>query len=206
MSELQPNDNVVIVSYDPRWPAVYEQEKARVLEALGRDVIDIEHIGSTAVPGLSAKPVIDILAGVAKLTPAPEYSRRLEPLGYQHVSHADDAIRIFFRKGMPRTHHLHIVEYNSWEYWRHILFRDYLRDHPGTAWEYERLKLNLAGRYAAERATYTECKSSFIRSVIGVAAEQSRSPSIRKARQGLGANKEQDAHQQAGSGAEEYTA
>ena len=157
---------VHIVEYSPNWPTLYEQEKKLIVGVLGHAITDIQHIGSTAVPGLGAKPIIDILVAAHKRGPVEEYSGRLRPIGYRHQSHEDDAKRLFFQKGTPRTHHLHIVEYDSWEYRRHILFRDCLRTHPETAQRYEKLKRELAIKFASDREDYTESKSEFIESVV----------------------------------------
>jgi GrpB-like predicted nucleotidyltransferase (UPF0157 family) len=163
------NDQVVIVAHDPRWPAAFELEKAVICAALAGMLTDVQHIGSTAIPGLHAKPVIDLLVAVPHFSPVPEYVRRLEPLGYQHGSHPNEAVRIFFRKGAPRTHHLHIVEDGTYEHRRLILFRDYLLRNPETAAAYEELKRDLAARYALDRPRYTESKTEFIESIIAIA-------------------------------------
>jgi len=177
MSEQKSNDDVVIVDYDPLWPAAYRFEATLIAHALADVYVEMHHVGSTSIPGLGAKPTIDILVVVAQFAPVEEYIRRLTPIGYQHVSHEDDAIRLFFRKGMAHSHHLHIVEHGAWEYRRHLLFRDYLRTHPETAQEYERLKRQLADQFGEERARYTASKADFIRSVIATAArEQSIEP------------------------------
>ena len=172
MADPNPSDAVLIVAPDPAWPEIYRLEAARISQALDVDFLDIQHIGSTAVPGLAAKPTIDILAAVRKLGPSEEYSCQLETLGYQFESQVDDAIRLFFRKGAPRTHHLHIVEFGSWEYRRHLLFRDHLRAYPDTARAYERLKRELAVTHAHDRATYTASKTDFIASVLELAARE----------------------------------
>ena len=172
MSERKSNDEVVIVEYDPRWPAAYRSEAALISQALAYSYVEMHHVGSTAVPGLSAKPTIDILVAVAQFARVQEYVRRLAPIGYQHVSHEEDAVRLFFRKGVAHSHHLHIVEYDGWEYRRHLLFRDHLRTHPETAQEYERLKQRLADQFSEARATYTASKANFVRSVIAAAARE----------------------------------
>ena len=172
MPETKSNDDVVIVEYDPRWPAAYQAEAALIAQTLGHNHIEMHHVGSTAVPGLSAKPTIDILVAVAHFAPVEEYDCRLAPIGYQHVSHENDAVRLFFRKGAAHSHHLHIVEHGSWEHCRHLLFRDYLRTHPETAQEYERLKRRLADQFGEDRATYTASKADFIFSVIAAAAQE----------------------------------
>jgi GrpB-like predicted nucleotidyltransferase (UPF0157 family) len=164
---------VVIVDYDPRWPAMYQEEKDRVLGAIGHLVVAIEHIGSTAVPGLGAKPIIDIMTAVPSLADAPACVEPLERIGYEYIPEyeADFPERRYFRKRPVRvdTHHLHMVEQDSGFWERHILFRDDLRVHPETAHEYERLKRELAAQFGSDRDGYTDAKTSFIESVVAQA-------------------------------------
>jgi GrpB-like predicted nucleotidyltransferase (UPF0157 family) len=160
---------VVIVDYDPQWPIRYQEEKGRILEAIGRVIVAIEHIGSTAVPGLGAKPIIDIMVAVSHLADAEECIEPLQGMGYEYAPKLEVSMpqRRYFDKGPPggRTHHLHMVELAS-EFWqRHLLFRDFLRDHPQVAREYDQLKRELAARYGSDRVGYTEAKTPFIRSV-----------------------------------------
>jgi GrpB-like predicted nucleotidyltransferase (UPF0157 family) len=169
------DDQVVVVDYDPAWPAAFERERAAVCCALTGHVVDLQHIGSTAIPGLRAKPVIDLLAAVERFDTIESYEQRLESLGYQHIVQPHEAVRIFFRKGMPRTHHLHLVELDSWEHRRLILFRNYLLAHPDTAEAYEELKRDLARRYADNRPMYTESKTEFIERIIAQADAEARS-------------------------------
>jgi GrpB-like predicted nucleotidyltransferase (UPF0157 family) len=166
MLDATQDDHVVVVNYDPTWPAAYERERAALCRALGAVITDIQHIGSTAIPGLQAKPVIDILAAVRRFEPVEVYAACLEPLGYRHMSHPNEAERIFFRKGAPRTHHLHIIEDGSWEHRRLILFRNYLLKHPQTTEAYEALKRDLAARFGNNRPLYTESKTTFILDTI----------------------------------------
>jgi len=126
----------VIVEYDPRWPALFEEERSRLLATTGTLLAVIEHVGSTAVPGLAANPIIDIMGGVRELSEVTRYVAALEGIGYEYVPQYEVSIpeRRYFRKPRtrqgPRTHHLHIVELTS-DFWRrHLLFRDYLRTHP----------------------------------------------------------------------------
>jgi len=160
---------VVIVDYDPAWPALYRREEARVLEAIGHLIQAVEHVGSTAVPGLGAKPIIDIMVAVTRLGDATQCMEPLERIGYQYVPENEDSIpeRRYFTKGPPggRTHHLHMVELDGGFWDRHLLFRDYLRAHPQVAEEYHELKMKLADEYGSDRESYTEAKSAFIRSV-----------------------------------------
>ena len=164
---------VVIVDYDPRWPARYQEEQAQILGAIGHLVDAIEHVGSTSVPGLGAKPIIDIMVAVRSLADAPACIGPLERIGYEYVSEYEASIpeRRYFRKRPVRrdTHHLHMVERESAFWERHILFRDHLRAHPEIAQEYDRLKRELAARFGADRDGYTDSKTSFIESVVAQA-------------------------------------
>jgi len=159
---------VVIVDYDPQWPILYEDEKGRILDAVGHVIVAIEHIGSTAVPGMGAKPIIDIMVGVSHLADAHQCIEPLRSIGYEYLpEHGDSTLGWrYFDKGPAEARiHLHMVELAS-EFWeRHLLFRDFLRDHPQVAQEYEQLKRGLAAEYGSDRAGYAEAKTSFIRSV-----------------------------------------
>ena len=164
---------VVIVPYDPDWPLEFESEARLIQEQIGSYLEALEHIGSTAVPGLGAKPVIDIMPGLRQLSDARWCIRPLANIGYEYVPEFEDEMpeRRYFRKGPPeaRTHHVHMVE-TSTEFWhRHLLFRDYLRTHPVTAEEYEALKHRLAKLHATNREAYTQAKTEFIRGIVEVA-------------------------------------
>ena len=160
---------VMIVDYDPQWPILYEEEKARILDVIGHKVVAIEHIGSTAVPGLGAKPIIDIMVAVRHLADAEESVKPLQSIGYEYVPEHEDSIpeRRYFCKGPPEAHrHLHMVERTS-DFWeRHLLFRDYLRAHPKVARQYYKLKRQLAAKWGPDRHVYTDAKTSFIESII----------------------------------------
>ena len=161
---------VVIVDYDPRWPALYEEERDRILAVVGSLIIGIEHIGSTAVPGLGGKPIIDIMPAVGCLTDAERCIEPLEGIGYEYVPEYNELMpeRRYFHKGPPQAHtfHLHVVERAS-EFWeRHLLFRDWLRTHPEDAQEYYRLKKELAARFGRDREGFTDAKTSFIESIV----------------------------------------
>lgn len=162
---------VVIREYDSEWPRLFEEEKAAILDAIGHVVAAIEHVGSTAVPGLAAKPIIDIMVGVRRLADAQQCIVPLQRIGYEYVPEFEVSLpeRRYFRKGSPRTHHLHTVEVGS-DFWeRHLLFRDHLRAHPEAAKAYGELKRDLAVRYGADREAYTEAKTPFIRAAEDLA-------------------------------------
>jgi GrpB-like predicted nucleotidyltransferase (UPF0157 family) len=157
---------VVIVEYDPRWPVMFEEEKALLQKTIGGKVQVFEHMGSTAVPGLGAKPIIDIIAAVRRLEEAEACVEPLQALNYVYVPEFNTVIpeRRFFRK-VPRTHHLHFTTAET-EFWkRQLLFRDYLRLHPETAQEYFRLKVELAAKFGSDRDGYTNAKTEFIKSI-----------------------------------------
>ena len=168
-------DEVNIVEYDPRWQILFAEEAAYIWQALGNNlVVEIEHIGSTAVPGIAAKPVIDIMVGVRSLVDAKSAVAILESLGYVYWRENPDPGRMFFVKGMPpygkqRTHHVHIVEVNSKFWEEHKLFCDYLRRHPEEAKRYEVLKRDLAASFQSDREAYTNGKNDYIRAVMAKA-------------------------------------
>ena len=174
-SEREKDQDMELVPYDPQWPRQFEAEAARVRSALGRLACRIDHNGSTAIPGISAKPVIDIQVSVESLQPLTPFRDRLAPLGYVHVPHADDAFCPFFHRpaSWPHTHHVHLVKAGSDEERRTLAFRDYLRAHADAAREYERLKLKLAAEFqsdrAAEREAYALAKSGFVERIVALA-------------------------------------
>jgi GrpB-like predicted nucleotidyltransferase (UPF0157 family) len=164
-------DKIIITEYDPNWVTLFDRESASIWAVLDRDLVTrIEHFGSTAVPGLAAKPIVDLLIGVRSLSVAKQtVISPLEQLGYAYWRDNPDSQRMFFVKGLPpnspRTHHVHIVEPDSiqWERW---LFRDYLRQHPDEAANYVRLKYDLAQLYSLDREAYTAGKTDYIESVM----------------------------------------
>jgi len=170
-----PKSTFEIVPYDPNWPAEFESEAARIGHAIGSLALRIDHNGSTAVPGLAAKPIIDIQISVAALQPLDAFAVPLTTLGYRHVPHPDDSFCPFFHRPdrWPHTHHIHVVEAGGSEERRTLAFRDYLREHTDAAREYERLKRLLAGRLAPSdqesREGYAQAKSAFIERIIATA-------------------------------------
>ena len=164
-------DEIIIVESDCRWVKLFEQEAALLKEVLNNNLVTrIEHFGSTAVPNLAAKPIIDLLVGVKSLKQAKHTAiAPLESLGYAYWQDNPDPQRMFFVKGLPpnspRTHHIHMVEPNS-VLWERLLFRDYLRQHPDEANRYARLKQQLALRFTCDREAYTRGKSEYIKSVM----------------------------------------
>lgn len=156
------HEKVRIVPYDPDWPAQYEMERQRIVDALGDIIVEIHHIGSTSVPGLPAKPIIDITFAIRKLEDFIECIPPLRELGYTFVDYPENTERYFFRKGQPRTHHLHIVEVNSEELYRPLDFRDALRASPTLRERYAQLKYKLAREKQSNRNAYTKGKGALI--------------------------------------------
>src|SRR5438105_8172350 len=158
-----------VVEYDPRWPEVYELERGLLVGALYPFVVDIQHIGSTSVPGLAAKPIIDIGVAIEEY-PLPEVSiEAVVALGYEYVGEYGIPRRHYFHKGSPRIHHLHVLEVSGEEWQKHILFRDYIRAHREQARRYETLKRDLARRYEHDREAYTDSKTEFVLATLAKA-------------------------------------
>jgi len=172
---LSRNITLELVPYDPGWPSAFDAEAARLRRALGKLALRVDHNGSTAIPGLAAKTVIDIQVSVAALQPMEAYKTPLLALGYVHVPHADDAVCPFFHRPSvwPHTHHVHVVQAGGGEERRTLAFRDYLREHQDVAREYEALKRELAARSNASdsesREEYARGKSDFIERVVATA-------------------------------------
>ena len=161
-----------LVPYDNTWPLEFAAEAERIARACADLPIRLEHIGSTSIPGMSAKPVIDILAGRPGTTPGTAYVAAFRQLGYEHKGAYGIPGRNYFRRGTPRTHHVHLVSWSS-EFWRdHLLFRDYLRAHPDIAREYDTIKRELAAMYLTDKENYTDAKGPFVRSIVRRAREQ----------------------------------
>ena len=165
-------DPVEIVDYDPRWPSLFDAEAKRLRAALDPSlIVGLEHFGSTAIPGLSAKPIIDILIAVRSLADArAAFIEPLDNLDYIYWAENPKTDRMFFVKGMPpfgvrRTHHVHVTEFDG-EMWQRLAFRDYLRAHPEEAATYERLKRRLATEHRADREAYTGAKATYVESVM----------------------------------------
>jgi GrpB-like predicted nucleotidyltransferase (UPF0157 family) len=168
---------ITIADYDPRWPELFESEKQRLWESLGSHIIDIQHIGSTAVPGLAAKPIIDIMVGVESLKVADAFCiLPIIDLGYEYVKAFEKELplRRFFRRNSPegiRTHHIHLVEVGT-DWWRHhLVFRDYLRSDVEARTAYENLKRELAQHDWGSGSEYSDAKTAFIEAMLSKALE-----------------------------------
>ncbi|MCC8966219.1 GrpB family protein [Bradyrhizobium sp. Pear76] len=159
--------SIVVSDYDPNWPALFAQERMRIENALGAFSLAIEHIGSTAVPGLPSKPIIDLLVGVPSLEQASQRCiKPLEALGYVYMPDYASWIpgELFFRKGPPGpwTHHLHMMEPSHPRWESRLVFRDYLRTHPEAARAYADIKRALAAASKDNIEAYRTGKDAFV--------------------------------------------
>lgn len=166
---------VIIVKYNPEWPELFIEERERILEKISKLGIHVEHIGSTAVPGLGAKPIIDIMVGIERLSDVDKCITLLKKIGYffDPKKVDDSSERKALDKSINGTKiHLFIVEMNTncWE--RNIRFREYLRSHPEVAEEYNKLKVELAKKYKNNQIAYTEGKAKFIEKVESKASKE----------------------------------
>jgi GrpB-like predicted nucleotidyltransferase (UPF0157 family) len=152
------------------WHELFAAEAHQLISAARKYALAVEHIGSTAICGIAAKPIIDIALAVREIADVEQIIRPFENLGYIYCGENGIPSRHYFRKGSPlRTHHLHVVRIES-DFWRnHLLFRDYLRAHPQIAAQYENLKRELAQTHRENRETYTEGKTEFIENVLKAA-------------------------------------
>lgn len=165
---LKTNVPVIIYPYNPLWPCLYEKEKEIIKRTAGPCLLSIEHIGSTSVPGLMSKDIIDIIAGVADKTAADECQKLLLSAGYDSVKDLDHP-EWFYRLGKRLSGaycHLHIVKENSEHQRKHIDFRDWLCNHPEDAKAYEQIKIDLAKKYRNDRLGYTNAKCDFIERIL----------------------------------------
>jgi len=162
---------VKLVPYSSEWKSLFAEEERVLRASIGTYVMDIQHVGSTAIPGLEAKPIIDIAVAVRQLEDVEECVKPLECLGYEYRADERHPRRFCFAKGDPsrRTHYVHIVEWNSDSWKGYIRFRDYLRQHKEAAEEYARLKRELARKSRGNRDLYTPGKAEFIESVLRMA-------------------------------------
>ena len=157
---------VRLVDYDPRWATLFIEESARLRPALQPLGVTLEHVGSTAVPGLVAKPVLDILAGYELAADLPECIATLAAAGYLHRGEQGIPGREFFRRGEPRAYHIHLALRGGPFWTQHLVFREVLRSDPTVRDAYARLKQELASRYPHDREAYIEGKGPFVREVL----------------------------------------
>ncbi len=168
------DDEVRIERYDAAWPARFDEERIALSRALGDWAVGgIHHVGSTAIPGLDAKPIIDILVAVGDLESSRSCFNLVALLGYRYAPYRTAEMHWFCKPDPSRrTHHLHLVPTGSPRFRDELAFRDYLRTHAGVADEYGALKRRLAGQFAHDREAYTVAKADFIWAVVDLARSE----------------------------------
>jgi GrpB-like predicted nucleotidyltransferase (UPF0157 family) len=156
---------VEVLPYHHDWPELFEAEASALRQIFGEQIVAVHHFGSTAIPGSSAKPTIDILVIVREIGCADALAARLHAFGYVAVGEYGIPGRRFFYKGSYdlRTHHLHVYQFDNPAILRHIAFRDYLREHPISARAYSRLKEDLARAFPEDMDSYIAGKNDFVR-------------------------------------------
>jgi GrpB-like predicted nucleotidyltransferase (UPF0157 family) len=172
-----PSDLVELVDHDPTWTERFEQERDRLVPVFDGSVVAVEHIGSTSVPGLCAKPIVDIAVGLLKLELTDKQIAAMEELGYEYLGEFGLPGRLYFRKGDPRTHHVHVVEHGGMHWERQLVFRDALRTDPEERRRYDAFKRRLAAE-GHSREAYTELKTPFIRAVEARARARGVRPTV----------------------------
>ena len=157
--------HITVLNYDPEWPLKYERERKAIAEILDGNGISIYHIGSTSVPGLAAKPIIDMMAVVRSLEKVDDARGKFSELGYEYLGEFGIAGRRYFRKGGDeRTHQIHIFQADDWNnIGRHLAFRDYMRTHEKERAEYAKIKTALAQRFPYDIDGYCDGKEAFVR-------------------------------------------
>ena len=179
-----PRGSVVVEPYDPDWPVLFQHERRRIAAAIGHIVAGVHHVGSTSIPGLPAKPILDIAVMLNDFDDGVRCIEPLERIGYIHVGLLDDipGDRFFRKVRTPRdscsnseeivTHHLHMYTLDSPIRVNHLVIRDYLIAHPDEIARYARLKLNLADKHPDDRASYAAAKGSIMTEVLAKAAAE----------------------------------
>ncbi|MET0918376.1 MAG: GrpB family protein [Burkholderiales bacterium] len=154
--------------YTPLWAQLYRVEAARIRSALRELALDVQHVGSTAVPGLKAKPILDIAVAIPAHAIVPKCATSLAALGYEYAYWVELENDFTFEKGVARTHHVHLVELDSRQWSDYLRFRDALRQNAQLLGEYERVKLELGARFCRDRVSYTREKAEFICRVLSM--------------------------------------
>jgi GrpB-like predicted nucleotidyltransferase (UPF0157 family) len=157
---------VKLLPFKTQWHVLFLEEEKRLRKAIGRQVVDIQHIGSTSIPGMMSKPLLDIGVAIVHYQDGQRCVTPLRQIGYEYRGEYGIPGRHFFVKGNPTTHHIHMFEISNEIYTNYLLFRDYLIIHKETARSYARLKQRLADQYVDDRVAYQQGKAPFIQSVL----------------------------------------
>jgi GrpB-like predicted nucleotidyltransferase (UPF0157 family) len=166
---------ILLVPHDPLWAKRFQAEQAAILDACGSSISAVHHVGSTSIPGIAAKPIIDILAVLTRPEDGVSCIRSLEHLGYEYRGANGIEGRLYFKK--PQAFHIHMYPADHPDTGRLLRFRDYLRSHPAEAARYQTLKLKLAQQFAMDRSAYAGAKDDFCAQVDQLALEVSKKTS-----------------------------
>ena len=173
---------ITMVPHDPEWRQQFQQEAEQLTAALGNTVVTVHHVGSTAVPTIYAKPIIDLLLVVQDLSALDEKRPLMEAMGYEALGEFGIPGRRYFRRDNEfgdRTHQVHAFENGSPQIGRHLAFRDYMRTHPDAAQAYSGLKRELAAKYPNDSESYMDGKDEFIQEIDRRVAQQNREQASR---------------------------
>lgn len=170
------DEGVHLVPYNLTWPLQFEEEKKLIKKTIGQWITgEINHVGSTAIPGISAKPIIDIMVGVESLEASKPCIERLSKINYLYYPYRPESMHWFLKPSPERrTHHLYLIPVSHPQYKARLEFRDYLRDHPKERQEYEELKRELAKKFRNDREGYTLAKTQFITDILFYLSERKR--------------------------------
>ncbi|MHA1222566.1 MAG: GrpB family protein [Candidatus Heimdallarchaeaceae archaeon] len=170
------NEIVILKKHKKVWEELYQKEKELISQQIGKYVKEIQHIGSTSIPEIVAKPILDLAIALDSLANMEKVIEKLEEIGYEYKGKQGDQERYMFVKQEKNctTHHLHVMEKDSLEWKKHVVFRDYLISHPSEAKKYEKLKIKLGKKYRKEREKYTEGKEKFIKKTLEKAKKKEK--------------------------------
>lgn len=166
-----PDGSVQIFPFNPAWGEFFAAEKGRLTQVLRERVVEIQHIGSTSIPGMPSKPILDIGVSVVDFEDAKECVDPVVGLGYTYLGEHGIRRRHFFTRGNPRTHHIHMLESSSRAWRAHLWFKTFLSEHADYAREYAQLKFDLAEIYKTDPDAYQEGKDDFIKRILSLAEE-----------------------------------
>jgi len=168
---MEINEKIHIEEYNPEWVRRYGYEKEKLCNTLGNTVLDIEHIGSTSIPRVWAKPIIDIMIGVKSLPLEKSLIDKVIELGYENLGEAEVSGRIYFRKRFPKAYNVHITQFGSLIWKNNILLRDFLRNNKDEAMRYSELKRMIISEGIINLLEYSERKAGFIDEILKRANE-----------------------------------
>lgn len=167
---------IVLAPYDPAWPSEFAAARDEILSACDGLVIEVHHIGSTSIPSIAAKPIVDMMPVVRRFEDGAACIGGLRAFGYEYRGEYGIAGRHYFVRGDPRSHQVHMYAADHWEIERHLLFRDYLRAHADEREAYERLKRDLAERFRRDVQAYAAAKTPFCDRIVRLARASTQLP------------------------------